>query len=47
VRLNNTPQAPNVLPPTSVVFYSCRIGERAYDKQPISEVVLDKAREEP
>lgn len=31
VRLNNTPQAPNVPPPTSVVFYSCRIGERAYE----------------
>lgn len=31
VRLNNAPQAPNVLPPTSVVFYSCRIGERAYE----------------
>jgi tetratricopeptide (TPR) repeat protein len=31
VRVSNTPQTPNTPPPTSVVFYSCRIGERAYE----------------
>jgi uncharacterized caspase-like protein len=31
VRVNTTPQAPLAAPPTSVVFYSCRIGERAYE----------------
>jgi tetratricopeptide (TPR) repeat protein/uncharacterized caspase-like protein len=31
VRLSNTPQAASTPPPTSVVFYSCRVGERAYE----------------